>query len=387
MPAIGPIARLQRAVGNRVVQRTLFSATAAGDTTSPLRVVLAAGLESPHQSLYGEALSLMEHSFGRSFGDVRIHTDSASSESAVAVGAAAYTVGRDIVFGPGQYVPDSVEGRRLIAHELTHVIQQGGGSLSDVEVLTIGKRSDPLEREAEESAARVVTDSAERSSTAREAGAKYAGAAAVDAATTGPVVAPHVQRESHEGEGSVGDTLQDLFSMMHAGVEFPHAAVSRAVIEAGEAGAPIFPKLANLIGAGELSAKAGQGLYAAGEAMHHSPFGILGKLMAPVGLMTGAHDVFKNLSKEHVTLEHTGNALSGGLEAISGALGTAELLGLEVAGGSLAPLAGAAAGGYALGKMIEEHTHIGDKLGDKAFDWIGPRPGQWLAKVLPTWMQ
>lgn len=60
------------------------------------------------------------------FGDVRIHTDSAADESARAVGALAYTVGRDVVFAAGRYAPASPEGRALLAHELTHVIQQEG---------------------------------------------------------------------------------------------------------------------------------------------------------------------------------------------------------------------------------------------------------------------
>jgi len=62
--------------------------------------------------------------FGRDFGQVRIHTDSRAAESARAVDALAYTVGRDIVFAEGQYAPDTNEGRHLLAHELTHILQQ-----------------------------------------------------------------------------------------------------------------------------------------------------------------------------------------------------------------------------------------------------------------------
>ena len=59
---------------------------------------------------------------------VRIHTDIRAAESASAVNALAYTVGHNIVFGAGRFSPSSREGRRLIAHELTHTVQQGGGS-------------------------------------------------------------------------------------------------------------------------------------------------------------------------------------------------------------------------------------------------------------------
>src|SRR5690349_5142411 len=60
------------------------------------------------------------------FSQVRIHTDARAAESAHAVNALAYTVGQDVVFGQGQYAPNSHAGQRLIAHELTHVLQQSG---------------------------------------------------------------------------------------------------------------------------------------------------------------------------------------------------------------------------------------------------------------------
>jgi outer membrane protein OmpA-like peptidoglycan-associated protein len=62
------------------------------------------------------------------FGQVRVHTDARAAESASAVGALAYTVGQDIVFGAGQYQPQSTAGKRLLAHELAHVVQQGQGA-------------------------------------------------------------------------------------------------------------------------------------------------------------------------------------------------------------------------------------------------------------------
>jgi uncharacterized protein DUF4157/putative RNase toxin 44 of polymorphic toxin system len=70
----------------------------------------------------------MESRFGRDFSRVRTHTDARSAESARAVSAEAYTVGSDIVFGSGRYAPETPSGRRLIAHELAHTIQQGGGA-------------------------------------------------------------------------------------------------------------------------------------------------------------------------------------------------------------------------------------------------------------------
>ncbi len=70
----------------------------------------------------------MEPRFGHDFSQVRVHADSRAAASAQAVGALAYTVGQNVVFGAGQYEPGTTEGRRMVAHELTHVVQQTTGS-------------------------------------------------------------------------------------------------------------------------------------------------------------------------------------------------------------------------------------------------------------------
>jgi ribosomal protein L12E/L44/L45/RPP1/RPP2 len=81
-------------------------------------------LRSTGQPLDAKTRSFMEPRFGRSFADVRIHANSRAAESARSVGARAYTVGRDIVFGGEQYAPHTESGRHLLAHELTHTAQQ-----------------------------------------------------------------------------------------------------------------------------------------------------------------------------------------------------------------------------------------------------------------------
>ncbi|WP_424929840.1 eCIS core domain-containing protein [Amaricoccus tamworthensis] len=70
------------------------------------------------------AASLGGH-FGRDFSGVRVHHDTAAGRSARQLGARAWTLGRDIVFAPGEYAPAAAEGRHLIAHEVAHVVQQG----------------------------------------------------------------------------------------------------------------------------------------------------------------------------------------------------------------------------------------------------------------------
>ncbi len=78
----------------------------------------------PGQPLNPAIRAFFEPRFGHDFSKVRIHADAQASESARAVNARAFTAGRDVVFGKGEYAPGTGEGRRLLAHELTHVVQQ-----------------------------------------------------------------------------------------------------------------------------------------------------------------------------------------------------------------------------------------------------------------------
>ncbi|GEM_PF-3539105 len=83
-------------------------------------------LRSPGQPLDSVTRAFFEPRFGADFSRVRIHSDARASESARSVNALAYAVGNDLVFRADQYRPHSVEGKRLMAHELTHVVQQQG---------------------------------------------------------------------------------------------------------------------------------------------------------------------------------------------------------------------------------------------------------------------
>jgi len=110
-------------------------------------------LRSPGQPLDADTRAFMEPRFGHDFSRVRVHADSRAAESARTVDALAYTVGSDIVFGTGRYAPDEDEGKRLLAHELTHTIQQspqgsrpGPGTMAS---LRVGAADDAYEREAE----------------------------------------------------------------------------------------------------------------------------------------------------------------------------------------------------------------------------------------------
>jgi hypothetical protein len=85
-------------------------------------------LRSPGQPFDATTRGYFEPRFGHDFSDVRVHTDAPAAASAREVKADAYTVGRDIVFDAGRFMPGTHEGRRLLAHELTHVVQQTGGT-------------------------------------------------------------------------------------------------------------------------------------------------------------------------------------------------------------------------------------------------------------------
>jgi len=100
--------------------------TGAGPDLAP--PIVHEVLRAPGQPLDPVARNFMEPRFGQNFSGVRIHANAKAADSARAVGALAYTYGDNIVFGSRQYAPESHTGRRLLAHELTHVIQQNHGS-------------------------------------------------------------------------------------------------------------------------------------------------------------------------------------------------------------------------------------------------------------------
>ncbi len=102
-------------------------------------------LRSPGQPLGAETRAFMETRFGKDFSQVRVHADARAAESAQAVNAVAYTVGRDVVFGAGQYAAGTDMGNQLLAHELTHTLQQDSGTTGH---LQISSPTAPHEEEA-----------------------------------------------------------------------------------------------------------------------------------------------------------------------------------------------------------------------------------------------
>jgi hypothetical protein len=102
-------------------------------------------LRSQGQPLDAATRAYFEPRFGQDFGRVRVHSDVLAKESARSVNALAYTVGQDVVFGTGQYAPETMAGRKLLAHELAHVIQQEHST--NPTKLTIGPSESVLEQQ------------------------------------------------------------------------------------------------------------------------------------------------------------------------------------------------------------------------------------------------
>jgi len=142
---------LQRAIGNAGV------AAVVEEERSPVHDVVGSGGGAP---LDVGTRADMESRLGHDFSDVRVHTDSRAHDSATAVNAHAYTVGSNIVFQRDKYDPSSTEGRTMLAHELTHVVQQRSGPVDGTPAgggIQVSDPFDRFEREAVSNAERAMS--------------------------------------------------------------------------------------------------------------------------------------------------------------------------------------------------------------------------------------
>jgi plasmid stability protein len=141
--------------------RPLFTPTVAApsgeviqrEATSDAGQNIAASLENTGtgQGLEGSTRSFLEPKFGHNFANVKIHADGHADQMSKAVNARAFTTGQDVFFRQGEYNPNSSEGMHLLAHELTHTIQQSRGSVSGTSIgdgLAISDPNDAFEQEA-----------------------------------------------------------------------------------------------------------------------------------------------------------------------------------------------------------------------------------------------
>ena len=99
----------------------------SGEVSSGFQSRLSSLRSGGGRALPETTRSFMERGFGHDFSGVRIHADSGAASLSKAVGAKAFTVGQDVVFGTGMYQPETFEGKKLLAHELAHTVQQAKG--------------------------------------------------------------------------------------------------------------------------------------------------------------------------------------------------------------------------------------------------------------------
>jgi outer membrane protein OmpA-like peptidoglycan-associated protein len=123
---------LQHSAGNHAVNQLLQQREQTGPASSSSNTIVGGAvppivrdvLNDPGQPLDSATRAFMEPRFGHDFSHVRVHIDEQAAKSAQNIHARAYTVGQHIVFDKGNYIPESSEGKRIIGHELSHVIQQ-----------------------------------------------------------------------------------------------------------------------------------------------------------------------------------------------------------------------------------------------------------------------
>ena len=184
---------LQRSVGNSGMAGVL------DEERSPVHDVLRAG----GQPLAPEVRGEMEERLGHDFGDVRVHTDNAANESAKSVSAHAYTVGSNVVFQRDKYDPSSTAGKTMLAHELTHVVQQRAGAVDGTPApggIRISDPSDRFEREAAANADRVMSAPAAAPVTVSASSSAVQRQEASEEEQEEPVQGSFVQREGEEEE-------------------------------------------------------------------------------------------------------------------------------------------------------------------------------------------
>jgi hypothetical protein len=153
--ACGESAKLTGECEDCAKKRLTVQRRAMGGSTPPAPPLVHEVLSAPGRPLDSAARAFMEMRLRHDFSRVRVHTDAPAARSADMMGAVAYTVGSDLAFASGHFAPHTEPGRRLLAHELTHVIQQGDpgrqpAALSDI---TVGSPDSAAEREADRFAA------------------------------------------------------------------------------------------------------------------------------------------------------------------------------------------------------------------------------------------
>lgn len=155
---ISGLAHLQNQVGNRAVQRLLVQRSGEGafelDDETAGRINQERGGGQP---LDGGLQAQLGQTMGVDFSGVRVHTSPEADRLNQQLSARAFTTGQDVFFREGAYQPHSGSGQELVAHELTHVIQQGAGAVQGGSGMTVNAPGDAFEQEADAVASEVTS--------------------------------------------------------------------------------------------------------------------------------------------------------------------------------------------------------------------------------------
>ncbi|MBN1248282.1 MAG: DUF4157 domain-containing protein [Anaerolineae bacterium] len=329
---VHPIQQLQQTVGNAQIARmlaedenSLWAQPEVGMAGGPVSNALASRIYSRlggGQGLDSSVRPRMEANFGVDLEDVRVHDDAEANVLSLSVGASAFTLGNDIFFS--ELASPTDEG--VLRHELTHVIQQQTMTTSGP--LTVGPTDDHFEHEAEAVAA---------------------------SPTQAPRAAPATPTQTVQ-RGWLEDAYN--FASNTAGsVGLGTSLIMESARGTQAAGvSPIADTLARGAGSGVQS---------------------LNNFLGPVGLATGLYGTYTGVD-QMLNSATFGDRLTGGTDALfsalgafSGGVGTAGMLGASTASlGPAAAVAGAGAGGYALGRLLDEgvgalgQAITGDEQGD-----------------------
>ena len=169
------------------MKEALLQTQRSGPAKSTAPPIVNRVLQSTGRPLDTQTRALMEPRFAHDFSNVRIHDDRSAMESARAVNAVAYTVGPHIAFAK-PFSPSQQADRGLLAHELAHVVQQGGMSARVGSTIEVGHANDNSEKEADEFASSVMNGTASRS--IGHAGLRVARQTPGSSTPTAPTVSP-----------------------------------------------------------------------------------------------------------------------------------------------------------------------------------------------------
>lgn len=155
-----PLILLQNQMGNAAVQRLLVQRSTQTDGAFDLDDETAGRINqarSSGQPLDGAVQQQMGAALGHDFSRVRVHTGSEAHTLNEQLSAKAFTTGQDIFFRAGAYSPQSGSGQELLAHELTHVVQQSSGAVSSGGAMRVTAPGDRFEQEADAVAKRATS--------------------------------------------------------------------------------------------------------------------------------------------------------------------------------------------------------------------------------------